>query len=63
LQNRTLESISPIFNEQILRQYSFAKELQSQTASRGKLCKTLSYKKAARKILMQLTPDFPEWSY
>jgi len=40
-----LFSISPTFYEQILHKYSFAKKLQSQTVSRKKLSKTLSYKK------------------
>jgi hypothetical protein len=39
-----------------LRQYPFAKKLQSQTVSREKLCKTLLYEKAASKLLVQLTP-------
>jgi hypothetical protein len=40
-------SISSTFYEQLLRQYSCAKKLQSQTVTREKLlCKTLSYKKA-----------------
>jgi hypothetical protein len=42
-----------------LRQYSFSIKLQSQIVcgSAKKLRKTVSYKKAARKMLMKLTPD------
>jgi len=40
-----------------LRQYSFAKKLQSQTVIKEKLCKTLSYKKGTHKMLMKLTPE------
>jgi len=50
-----LESISPTFYEQLLHQYSKAKKLQSQTVIREKLLKTLSYKKAVRKMLVKLT--------
>jgi len=42
---------------QLLRQSSYAKKLQSQTVIREKLCKSLSYKKGARKMLMKLTPE------
>jgi len=50
--------ISPTFYEQLLHQYSFAKKLQSQTVNREKLCTTLSYEKAARKMLVKVTPGF-----
>jgi hypothetical protein len=49
--------ISPTFYEQLLRQFSFNKKLQSQTVNRGKLCKTLSYKKDGHKMLVKLTPS------
>ncbi len=49
-------SISPTFYEQPLRQNPFAKKLQTQTVSTQKLRKKLWYKKAARKILVKLTP-------
>ena len=42
--------------EQLLRQYSFAKRIQSQTVSTKKLLKTLLYKKAGHKMLVKLTP-------
>jgi len=45
--------ISPTFYEQLLRQYYFAKKLQSQIEMREKLWKT--YKKSARKMLVKLT--------
>jgi len=53
-----LLSISSIFFEQLLRQYSFEKKLQSQIVSREMLRNALSYKKGASKILMKLTPGF-----
>jgi len=49
-------SISSTFYEQLLRQYSCAKKLQSQTVTREKLHKILSFKEAARKMLVKLTP-------
>jgi len=49
--------MSSIFYKQLLRQYSFAKKLQSQNVSREKLRKALLYKKGARKMLMKLTPE------
>ncbi len=49
-------SISSTFFEQLLRQYYFAKKLETQTAIREKLCRTLSYEKGKRKMLMKLTP-------
>jgi len=52
-----LWSISPRFYEELLRQNPFAKKLQTQIVSTEKLCKKLSYEKAARKILVKLTPD------
>jgi len=45
-----LQSISPKIYEQLLRRYSFAKKLQSQTVIREKLRKTLLYEKSAHKI-------------
>jgi len=42
---------------QLLRRYSLAEKLQSQTVSREKLLKTLLNKKAARKIFVILTPE------
>jgi len=52
-----LLSISPTSYVQLLRQYSFTKKLQSQTVSREKLNKALSYKKVARKMLVKWTPE------
>jgi hypothetical protein len=49
-------SISPTFYEQLLRQNPFAKKLQTQIVSGEKLGKKLLYEKAARKILVKLTP-------
>jgi hypothetical protein len=54
--NRPLESILSTFYEQLLCQYSCNKKLQSQNIPREKLCKRLSYKKGASKMLMKLTP-------
>jgi hypothetical protein len=48
--------ISPAFYEQLLRQYSFVKKLQSQSEIREKLGKTLSYEKGARKLVVKWTP-------
>jgi hypothetical protein len=48
--------ISPTFYEQLLCQNPFAKKLQTQIVSTQKLHKTLSYKKAAHKIMVKLTP-------
>jgi len=48
-------SMSPTFYEQLLCQYSFTEKLQSQTVGRKKLSKTLLYKKAAHKLLVNLT--------
>jgi len=52
-------SISPIFYRQLLGQYSSAKNYKSQTVSRAreKLRKTLSYKRAAHKMFVKLTPE------
>ncbi len=49
-------SISPTFYEQLLRLNPFAKKLQTQIVSTEKLRKKLTYAKAARKILVKLTP-------
>jgi hypothetical protein len=49
-------SISPTFYEQLLRQNPFAKKLQNQFVSTQKLRKKLSYEKAARKMMVKLTP-------
>ncbi len=49
-------AISPTFYEQLLRQNPFAKKLQNQIVSTYKVCKKLSYEKAARKILVKLAP-------
>ncbi len=50
-------SISPTFYEQLLRQNPFAKKLQTQIVSTEKLFKKLLYEKAARKMLVKLTPE------
>jgi len=44
------------FYEQLLHQYSLPKNYKSQTVIRKKLRKTLLFLKAARKMLMKLTP-------
>jgi hypothetical protein len=49
-------SISPTFYEQLLRHNPFTKKLQTQIVSTSKLHKKLLYEKAARKILVKLTP-------
>jgi len=48
-------SISSTFKEQLLRQYSNAKKVQSQTVSKERLCSALFYNKAAHKMLVKLT--------
>jgi hypothetical protein len=45
----TLQSILLTFYEQLLRQFLFAKKLQTQTLSKEKLLKTLSYAKLLMK--------------
>jgi hypothetical protein len=50
-------SISPTIYEQLLHPNPFAKKLQTKIVSTSKLHKKLSCKKAARKILVKLTPD------
>ncbi len=54
---RTLKTISPTFNEQLLRRYSFAIKIQSQTINREKLCINTFVWKSARKMLVKLTPE------
>jgi hypothetical protein len=56
LSQTTLVSISPTFNERLLHQNHFAKKLQTQIICTLKLCKKISYKKVAHKILVKLTP-------
>ncbi len=46
-----MDSIAPTFYEQ------FAEKSQSQTVSSEKLRKTLSFKKAVRKMFVKLTPS------
>jgi len=54
-----LKTISSTFYKQLLRQYSFAKNLQSRMLIREKMSKAFSYEKVASKmLLMQLTPGF-----
>jgi len=43
--------------EKLLHRYSCAKKLQIQTVIREKLRKTIVHEKAARKILVKLTPE------
>jgi hypothetical protein len=50
-------SISPTLYEQLLRQNPFAKKLQTQIVSTEKLFKKFSCEKAARKMLVKLTPE------
>jgi len=53
--NKTFQlSNSSTFYEQLLRQYSLAKKVQSQTAIRVKLHKAFLYKKGWSKMLMKL---------
>ena len=53
-----LESISPTLYEQLFRQFTNAKKLQTQTVSTEKLRKTLSYQNSwsDHKMLVKLTP-------
>jgi hypothetical protein len=53
-------SISPTFYKQLLRLNPLAKKLQIQNCKNIKAAQKLSYEKAARKILVKLTPD---WSF
>jgi len=46
-----------LFHQQIMWPFFVRKFVQSQTLSREKLLKRLSYKKCARKTLMKLTPS------
>jgi hypothetical protein len=48
-------SFSSTFYKQLLCQYSFAKNLQTQSVGRGKAEKYLLYEKAACKMLVKLT--------
>jgi len=43
-------------SKQLLHQSPWTKKLQSHTVIRENLCKTLLYEKAARKMLVKLTP-------
>ena len=54
---RRESNISPTFYVQLLRQYSFAKRIQSQTVSTKKLLKTISCEKSGRKMLEKLTQE------
>jgi hypothetical protein len=62
-----LGQISLTFYEQLLCPNPFAKNLQTQIVSTLKLRKKLLYEKAARKILVTLTPEltaylpWPPW--
>jgi len=47
-----------MFYEQLLRQYSFARRIQSQTVSTKKLLKTFLYEKVGHKMLMKLTQGY-----
>ena len=49
-------SISPTFYDHLFSPFHFAKKLQTQTVRTEKLHKSLSYKKAARKMLVKLPP-------
>ena len=55
-------SISATFYVQLLRQYSFAKKIKTQTVSREKLFETLLFEKASRKMLVILTIGLPHSS-
>jgi len=52
----SVNTLQQNLHEQLLRRYSSAKKLQSQTIIREKLHKALSYEKRAHKMLMKLTP-------
>jgi hypothetical protein len=57
-----LVSISPTFYEWLLQhQNPLTKKLQTQIVSTQKLRKKLLYEKAARKILVKLTPGSRNW--
>jgi hypothetical protein len=49
-------SISPTFHEQLLRQNPFAKKSTNPNSKHIKAAQKNSYEKAARKILVKLTP-------
>ena len=51
LSSNLQKSISPTFYKQLLCQLSFAKTLQTQNVSTGKLCKTILYKQLLVKFL------------
>jgi len=51
--NLIVDFINILQYEQLLRQYSFDKKLESQTVIREKLCKALSYEKGSSKVLMK----------
>jgi len=57
LWNRHLWSISSLFYEQLLHQYSLTKKSSSQTLIREKLCKALLSEKGARKMFVKYTPE------
>ena len=58
-----LVSISSTFYEQLLRQYPCAKNLQSQTASTKVFWRKIIGAKAARKMLMKLTPTLSHYTF
>jgi len=49
------------FTNSFFGQYSFSKKLQNQIVSREKLHRTLSFKKAAREMLVKLKPTNTFW--
>ncbi len=51
-------SISPMFYAQLLRQQSWASKVQTLSVSIKKLCMQLTYVKAARRMLVKLTPGY-----
>ncbi len=52
-----LESISPTFYERICANILLPNKVQTQNGSTKKLCAKVLYKKAARKMLMKMTPE------
>jgi hypothetical protein len=54
-------SISPTFYEQLLHPNPFTKKLQTQIVNNIKAVQKTTYKKAALKILVKLTPGGRNW--
>jgi len=54
--DKDLKSISSGFYDLLLHRYSCTKKLQSQILTWEKLCRTLTFKKGASKMLIKLIP-------